>query len=121
MAQCFLCGGEALQTYETRLTKKVSSIDVHKSVHVDVCLSCKNAEQVRDSKGNAKLLGIAVLAAIVVAIVARSGWGLIPGLAVGGLLAIPLKPLFVARSKFNECPAIAALKQDGWKLTKPSR
>ena len=121
MAQCFLCGGEALQTYETRLTKKVSGIDVHASVPIDVCLSCKNAEQMRDGMGNLKLFGIAVAVAIIFAVIAHSGWALIMGLALGGFLTIPVKPLVIARSKFNEHPAIVAKKQEGFKLTKPSR
>jgi hypothetical protein len=121
MAQCSLCGGEALQTYETRLTKKVSGIAVHASVPIDVCLTCKNAEQKRDRMGNLKLLGISIIVAIVFAIITQSGWALIMGVALGGFVSIPLKPLIIARSKFNEHPAILAKKQEGFKLTRPSR
>ncbi len=121
MAKCFLCGNDANLKFDAELTKQVWGNDVKTTVPIDVCATCKATEAARVASGSLKLVGIAVAVAVVIAIIAGSGWALIGGLALGGLLTYPLKFVFLKPSKFNEHPQVLEKKKEGFKLTFPSR
>jgi hypothetical protein len=118
MATCFLCNAKADTKLDAVLEKSVWGETAKVVVPVDICNACKLNESGRSARTQSVLLGVCVVGAIMGGIL--GGWaGAIVGLAWGGVVTLPIKPLIQKKSRIGEQPKVLELKAQGYKLTYP--